>query len=174
MVLLLLFNALGFYGLFVGLRIKTTQDIVERLDLNQYSDSETITLKVPLSLPYTAGNDQYKRVNGEIEYNGEFFRLVKQKLSNDTVYIVCIKDVQSKKIKQALNDYVKTFSDKPVNTKSTSKIFQTIIKDYLPTALVIEKKDSGWNKELTSQVYHNSFFENSHSQRVSQPPELFL
>ena len=34
----------------------------------------------------------YERVNGEFEHNGEFFKLVKQKLENDTLNIVCIKD----------------------------------------------------------------------------------
>lgn len=171
---ILLFNVLGFYGLFLSLRMKSTQDLLQRLDHNQYSDAETITLKVPVSLPYTSGNDQYERVNGEIEINGEFFHLVKQKLAQDTVYIVCIKDVQGKKITQVLNDYVKTFSDKSTSTKNTDKIFQTIIKDYLPTVLNIEKKDMGWNSTVERYLCYTTFLGSTHAQQVSQPPETIL
>ena len=171
LVTLLLFNALGFYGVFLGLRLKSAQDLVQRLDLNDYKETETITLKVPVSLPYTSGKDQYERVNGEVELYGEFFHLVKQKLSQDTLYIVCIKDGQSKKIIKALNDYVKTFSDKSDSGKTTGKIFQTIIKDYLPVSLAIESHP-GWSKELIAQRYRTLLHRPPYVQQVVQPPEV--
>ncbi|HEX6890362.1 MAG TPA: hypothetical protein VF141_06710, partial [Chryseolinea sp.] len=120
LVLLLLFNALGFYGLFIGLRYKNEIDLVQRLDNDQYLEEQTVTLKVPMTLPYHL-DSEYERVDGEIEHDGEFYRLVKQKLQKDTLYIVCIKDQGSKRIKQALADYVKTFTDKPADAKHAGK-----------------------------------------------------
>jgi len=172
LVVLLLFNVLGFYGLLVSLRLKTTEDLVQRLDCDDYTESETITLKMPTSLPYTSDEEDYKRVDGEIEFNGEFFRLVKQKLSKDTVYIVCIRDTESGRIERSLNDYVKTFSDKSPDTKTTSKIFQTIIKDYLPTHLTLVQQDFGWNKKLTTSIHCYPSLSLRHTQRLVQPPEL--
>lgn len=170
LVALLLFNALGFYGVLVGLRLQSAQNLVNRLDQNNYSVNETITLKVPVSLPYTSGNAQYQRVDGEIEFNGEFFHLVKQKLEQDTLYIVCIRDCDSQAITQALNDYVKTFSDRADASKNTGKIFQTIIKDYLPVTLTFECS-SGWNTELTAHTRYTAFYPAQHAQRVVHPPE---
>jgi len=59
LVLLLLFNALGFFGLFVGLQYKTKLDLVQRLDNDDYRVEETVTLKVPLALPYHIDSDEF-------------------------------------------------------------------------------------------------------------------
>ncbi len=167
LVFLLLFNALGFYGLFIGLRYKTGQDLAQRLDNHQYSDDETITLKVPMALPYRP-DSEYERVDGEIEHQGEFYRLVKQKLEKDTLFIVCIKDHNSKRIKQALADYVRTFTDKPVDTKQTTKTFGGFIKDFLPSTIEITQVTSGWNHSVALTNFLNSFISRSIS--VFSPP----
>ena len=145
LVFLLLFNALGFYGLLHGLEYKNTLDLVKRLDNQEYSAEETITIKVPFTLPYQLDSDGYERVDGEIQHNGNFYRLVEQKLERDTLFIVCIKDHQSKRIHEALEDYVKTFTDKPSHAKNTGKLFVTFIKDFLPTSILMSSVSDGWN-----------------------------
>lgn len=167
LILLLLFNALGFYGLFVGLRYKTASDLVARLDKQQYLDEETVTLKIPMTIPYHL-DTEYERVDGEIEHNGEFYRLVKQKLQKDTLYIVCIKDFGSKRIKQALADYVKTFTDKPVDAKSPGKFLTSFIKDFLPTSIEIKPASAGWNYSVALSGISDSF--DSRSLAVFSPP----
>lgn len=158
LVVLILFNIMGFYGLLVGLSFKAKHDISRRLDNDQYREEETITLKVPLSIPYYPGSGEFVRVEGEIQHEGEFYRLVKQKLYNDTLYIVCIRDHKSKHIKQALADYVKTFTDQPVSkTKGKGQI--TFIKDYLPSLFSLSDGADGWNRTLnwgsTYPLYQN-------------------
>jgi hypothetical protein len=139
---------LGYYGVFIGLQYTTASSLTARLDADQYSDEETFTLKMPMAVPYHEDTDQYKRVDGEIEYNGEFYRLVKQKLSKDTLYIVCLKDTERKNIKLALKDYVKTFTDKPVDAKQNTKAFIGFIKDYLPTSIAVISLTDGWSNSL--------------------------
>lgn len=171
LVLLLLFNALGFFGLFVGLQYKTKLDLVQRLDNDDYLEEETVTLKVPLALPYHIDSDEYERVDGEIEHNGEFYQLVKQRLVKDTLYIVCIKDHDSKRIKQALADYVKTFTDKPVDAKHAGKIFAGFIKDFLPTHIEIASASSGWNAAVANTNLYDSF--SSRTIAVFSPPPQY-
>ncbi|HEY5918145.1 MAG TPA: hypothetical protein VIU13_12110 [Chryseolinea sp.] len=170
LIFLLLFNALGFFGLFVGLRYKTASDLVERLDNNQYMEDETVTIKVPMTIPYHL-DSEYERVDGEIEHNGEFYRLVKQKLQKDTLYIVCIKDQDSKRIKQALADYVKTFTDKPVDAKHAGKFLTSFIKDFLPTSIEITPASAGWNHEVSLAGIFDSFSSRSIAV-VSPPPQI--
>lgn len=124
-----------------------------------------------MALPYHIDSEEYERVDGEIEHNGEFYQLVKQKLEKDTLYIVCIKDHDSKRIKQALTDYVKTFTDKPVNTKHNGKIFTGFIKDFLPSSIEITPASSGWNYSVATTRFCDSF--NSRSIAVSSPPPQF-
>ncbi len=171
LVLLLLFNALGFFGLLQGLRYQSARDLVERLDHNKYSTDETVTIKIPFSIPYQLDSDGYQRVDGEIEYESEFYRLVKQKLEKDTLYIVAIKDHASNRINQALADYVKTFTDKPINTKNTSKISLTIIKDFLASSTSISHASDGWNYPVSHQSSSEHF--DSRTLAVFTPPPQF-
>lgn len=172
LVVLILFNALGYYGIFVGLRFKTTQDLIHRLDISAYTEAETFTLKLPLAVPYNDDSREYKRTDGEIEYQGEFYRMVKQKLSNDTLYIVCLKDHRSQHIKEALNDYVKTFTDKPVNaSQQNTKIQLGFIKDYLPVKIALTSGTTGW----VCNSMHNSriidLTSNPNLSLISPPPK---
>ena len=151
-----------------GLRYKTTQDLVQRLDNHQYSEEETIVLTVPLSIPYQLDSKDYERVDGEFEHEGEFYRLVKQKYQNDTLFMVCIKDHTSKRIEQALTDYVKTFTDKPIDAKQNGKTTVSFIKDYLPTKISIHSISTGWNYDLSVTAEKYDLL--NRPQSISSPP----
>ncbi len=155
----------------MGLRYKTSQDLVQRLDRLDYSDDETVTLKVPMAIPYHIDSEEYERVDGEIEHQGEFYRLVKQKLEKDTLYIVCIKDKEGKRLNKALADYVKTFTDKPTNASHhNTNVTSTFIKDYLPQSFSVENSSMGWTQEVgvsSSPVVLLSSF----SVSIVHPPE---
>jgi hypothetical protein len=110
-------------------------------------------------------------VDGEFQYEGEFYRLIKQRFYQDTLHIICIKDQQLKSIHEALTDYVKTFSDNPVDSKSGSKIKIDFIKDYLGSTTSILHESFGWNYALS---YNR---ETNHKQIIflsipSPPPEV--
>jgi hypothetical protein len=150
LVLLLLFNSLGFYGLLRGLQYKNTLDLVKRLDNQQYSKDETITLKIPFAIPYQLDSNGFERVDGEFQYQGEIYRLVEQKLERDTLFIVCIKDHASNRIQEALEDYVKTFTDKPSHAKNIAKTFASFIKDFLPAPPMTSSLSDGWSYSVVA------------------------
>lgn len=169
-VLIILLNTLGYYGVFLGLHYQNDVAMSRALDSDNYDQSKTITIKVPLSIPYMPDQTDFDRVSGEFEHNGELFRLVKQRYAKDTLTVVCVKDTQHKKIDLALSDYVKTFTDKPTDTKSTSKLTINFIKDYLPMAFSINSATEGW----VLQVTQNSRYQNlipSFSASIIHPPE---
>jgi hypothetical protein len=163
---LLLLNVMGYYGLILGVKYQHIQSITQRLDQDRYRSDETVTIKVPVAIPYLL-DTEYERVDGEIEYNGEFFRLVKQKFANDTLHIVCIKDNRSKHMKQALAEYVKTFSDQPVNSKSATTL-PSPIKDYIPNDFSLATAALGWSRSF--RFYTNDDFNYHHSLSVLSPP----
>jgi hypothetical protein len=174
MLLLFMLNVLGFYGIFLGLQFKYTQDANRNLDEERYSGGDEMTFKIPVAVPYYADNQDYERVTGEFEHDGDVYRLLKQKYSGDTLYIVCVKDVEAKKISQALTDYVKTFSDKPVNAKQQStKSIQSFCKDYITTGISVESQASGWKEPV---VYGHSMknYLSLASTRIKYPPKHFL
>lgn len=133
MILLLLFNIGGYYLVFFGLTYQTNKKLVQRFDQDDYSDDETITLKIPISLPYPIIEDGFQRVNGEFDYNGGHYKLVKQKLESDTLFIVCYQDKKTKRILDAFSDFAKFSNDLPFSSKNSILFSGKMIKDYEPT-----------------------------------------
>jgi len=156
MLFVFLLNVLGYYGIFVGLRLRNVQELVQKLDDNAYKASEAITFKMPITVPYNIDSRDFERVDGEFEHNGEVYRLVKQKLSQDTLYIVCVKDQESKKINQVLADYVKTFTDKPSSAKQGAKTTPSLIKDYISFAVAISNTSTGWESTTDYSLFPES------------------
>lgn len=168
LVVLLLLNVMGYYGFFLGLKYQHSQQITQRLDSENYNQSETVTFRIPLAVPYY-GDTGYQRVNGEVEHRGEFYRLVKQKLQKDTLYIVCIKDVRGKHIQKALKDYVKTFADQSAE-KSGAKSLPSFIKDYMPTSFTLFASAGGWSAVLHRAEVVDTLV-SPYSTSIKPPPE---
>jgi hypothetical protein len=170
LIVLVLLNIMGYYGVFVGLDYHHDRQMSERFDTDIYNASEAITFRIPITIPYATESTDFQRVDGEFEYMGDTYRMVKQRILNGTLYIVCVKDAEGQQIAQALRDYVKTFSDKPADAKSQSKTQITLIKDYIPSSYSIGNSSEGWmsvvcNQTLT-QIFINSFFAS-----IVHPPE---
>jgi hypothetical protein len=170
MLFLFLLNVLGYYGVFVGLRHINVRELVQKLDDNSYKESETTTFKIPLTVPYYTDSRDFERVDGEFEHNGEVYRLVKQKLSQDTLQIVCVKDNESKKINQVLADYVKTFTDKPGQSKQNTKSLQVLIKDFIPFSVAVTCNSFGW-AHTVDYVSMPQNFNPSFCASIIHPPE---
>jgi len=170
-MLLLIFglNIFGYYGVFMGARFQMVQQIRERFAINDYQHNAEVTIKVLLTMPYTTDTD-YERVDGEFNYQGNVYRLVKQKLMNDTLYVVCIKDAQANKIDKALEDYVKTFTDNPSNEKNHSKTTVSFTTDYNPTAITnIQSIQNAWEFSIQWTSFQSSLI-SSFQDKIIQPP----
>jgi len=154
LVVLLLLNVMGYYGLFLGLRYKNTLQVTKRIDADNYSASETVTIKIPLAIPYY-GDTDFARVEGEIEYEGQIYRLVKQKLERDTLHVICIQDAKAKHLEEALAEYVKTFADQSADCSNTRTI-QSFIKDYAPASFSLDAAADGWAELLHFKTVDSS------------------
>ena len=125
-----LINIIGSYGLIANLEHIHQKNISDRLDDNEFSGSGSITLRIPFSLPYWAYNQNYERVSGSIEFEGHFYQLVKQKLFNDTLFIVCVKDVKLTEIKQTFKELAASITDSPADGKTSTKAHIQQVKDF--------------------------------------------
>jgi hypothetical protein len=123
---------IGYYGIFSGFEVINNAEILNRLDGDKYAGSQAITLRIPISLPYSTNQNTYERVDGKFNHDGEIYRLVKQKLYNDTLFVICIKDEKGTKIENTLNDLGRAFSDNGSESKSPAKLVFTFIKDFEP------------------------------------------
>lgn len=168
--ILILIHVIGYYGLFWGLTYQHEQAMIEMLDAGEYTPSETILIKIPIAIPYMADASRFERVDGTFEREGEFYRLVKQRYSRDTLFMVCVKDQQRKSIQETLASFVKTFTGKPTNAHGGSKILPTLIKDYVAQTFTIHSVSPGWAHNVvkaTPVILPTS----DHYSSIIHPPE---
>jgi hypothetical protein len=144
-------NSMGFYGVLIGLKYQNDALMIQQLDYENLEGLETVTIKIPLTLPYANSKDEFERIDGKYEHHGEYFRLVKQKLFRDTLTIVCVKDQHEKIIEGAMKNYVKTFSQHHSTTQS-NKFNNSLIKDYLFQSFGLINSASGWENKISILV----------------------
>jgi hypothetical protein len=142
---LFLFNVGGYYFVYWALQSQAKTDLLHRLDADTYASTDVIVITVPMSLPYPLQQQGYERVDGEFEYQGEYYRLVKQRLENDTLYMVCIKDQHKKKLVKVLNEYSNHANNLPVGAERTLDMFGKLFKDYTAGAPIYVAAGNGWS-----------------------------
>jgi len=120
-----LFNLAGYSFFFQYLISRSNQQAVRQLDNNNYADENLVEVKIPINLPYSANWKNYERYDGEIEYKGTHYNYVKRKLSNDTLYVLCLPNQKKNELYSAKNNFIKQITDvtsgKKSNEPSTKK-----------------------------------------------------
>jgi hypothetical protein len=153
------------------LQYRNNVEMIEKLDHDDYQDRDLVTIKIPIAIPYATDSEDFVRVEGLFEHNGEFYRLVKQRLFQDTLHVVCVKDHELAYINQAWEQYVKTFTDNHSDS-APAKTFQTLIKDYLPRTFSLILDSPGWDREMLFTLYVNNFI-SDFSPTIIHPPERY-
>jgi hypothetical protein len=131
-----LVNLVGGYTMFIHMERDNSRKLSAQLDNDEYAGREAITIKIPYSLPYSNHPEHYERVDGSFEHDGQIYRLVKQKLFNDTLYVVCVKDAKGTEIRNDFKGYVSTFTNHASDSKSESKSLLQLTKDFEPPMIV--------------------------------------
>ena len=143
LLLVFLFNVVGYYGVYLGLRYHANQALKQKLDSESYQEEEMLTVKIPFALPYQMDWKGYQRIDGGFDHNGQFYKLVKHKVERDTLYIMYIRDHQETDLFKALVDIVQSNTDIPVS-KTALKFLENFAKDYIPTISLIQVASTGW------------------------------
>jgi hypothetical protein len=102
----MLFNWFG-YRLVIGYwQEKTKNDLEARLDVNDYDDSQLITVKIPVThLSYYNTSPEFERVNGSVEIGGVQYKYVKRRLYNDSLELRCLPDQGAMKLRATADDF---------------------------------------------------------------------
>lgn len=132
LLVVFLFNVGGYYIVFLGIHFQLDQKLRSRLDANLYDERETVQLEIPMTLPYPIHSNGFERVNGRFEHNGEFFRLIKHKLQNDTLYVVCIRDEETRTLVTTLKNFVHDTLGLATTNKKALTFLSKLIKDFFP------------------------------------------
>lgn len=145
---LILLNITGYYGLFIGWKYRHDTGMRARLDAERYRQQELRTLKIPIAMPYIFDSPEFARIDGMFEYQGTFYRLVKQKLAADTLIIVCIRDEETRKIHDVFGDVMQAFTGQTHSHSPGPKSLPSFIKEYIVTSTLLHEYTFGWVMSL--------------------------
>ncbi len=125
LLVVLLFNLFGYHLFFNYLQLKQQQALLDQLySVNNYSDYNLKSVKVPVTFPYYTNHKEFEPVSGEIEVSGTYYKMVKKRIYNDSLEIVYMMDVDKIKLENAKNDFVKYVNGEtlPLNSKSVKTV----------------------------------------------------
>ncbi len=142
LVIIFLFSVVGYYGIYMAMLRQANIAIAHQIDNDDYGVDQTFTIKIPLTLPYPIQQDEFQNLQGDFEHRGEFYKLVKQKYLNDTLYVVCLRNIDKKKAFKVFSDFVKLSTDQTSSSNNQStKTILNFIKDFNSLTSRIEYSD---------------------------------
>jgi hypothetical protein len=177
LLILFLFNFIGYRFLFYALQQKAENNIVTKIDAQHYNDADLITLTVPLSMPYLTDSKDFERKDGEITINGKIYHYVKEKITQGNLVLMCLPDEQKTHLQNAKEDFFKLANELQNNSSSkksadnNSQIIKLVISDYeqLQTISSIDF----YSTEASKSFYSYAIFATQKGEGImpEQPPE---
>jgi hypothetical protein len=89
------------------LQVNQSTSIEQKLERKQYADSELISIKTALNLPYYSSSPDFERAYGSLNVNGIDYEYVKKRVYRDTLELLCIPNHNKSKLQTAANELTK-------------------------------------------------------------------
>jgi hypothetical protein len=173
LLLILLFNMVGYRAWFYYAEQKADVAMESRLDKNQYDESDLISLTIPLNNPYQIEQTRFERINGEVNFQGKTYKLVKRKVTDGNLVLLCMPDTRKMVLKKAKTEFGNAASGLTSNSKNsprsgTQKNFSG--SDYLKefASLEIGKSEQ---KLFIYHPFHSIYFADPQIAAPGKPPQ---
>lgn len=121
LIILFLFNLFGYRIAFFYELQQSDKRLESSFDENQYKESELLTIRVPLSLPYLPDNTAFERTDGEVKIDGKIYKYVKRRISEGELVLLCLPDYDKMRLQSEANDTYKSENLEVPNTSSSKK-----------------------------------------------------
>jgi len=116
----MLFNLTGYRWLFTAIENKATAKLEQKISTGNYSEEQLVEIQIPLNMPYYSDKD-YENVYGEADWNGNHYRYVKRKVSSNTLYLLCLPNIEKNNIVKAKDEFTKSVNDVPANKQGSQQ-----------------------------------------------------
>lgn len=137
-IMLFLFNLAGYRLFFHYIQKKADVQYELSLERKVYDESQMLTLKVDLDMPYLAENTEFERVDGEITVDGQIFKYVKRKIHNGQLVLLCLPDKKKTQLRSAREEYF---------FLSNSLVSNSSAKESAPKAPLIKNIASDYDQQ---------------------------
>jgi hypothetical protein len=132
-LILFSFNWFGYRLVYEYLQQRSNDNLEALFDRNLYNESELVELKIAVNIPYQTSRPDFERCDGEINVNGTIYKYVKRKLSNDTLYLMCLKNTDKMQLEKAKDKIYKLANDLVQNDQNgTTGHYKSVTKNLQP------------------------------------------
>ncbi|HYE55365.1 MAG TPA: hypothetical protein VD996_10990 [Chitinophagaceae bacterium] len=172
LMLLLAFNWYGYRLLINYLQDEVNTELQASLDNNEYDESQLVTLRIPLNMPYVTDWNDFESYAGETIIEGIHYKYVKRKVERGELVLLCIPNHHKTTLEAARDSYFKLVNDLDNNgSKNTgkdkgTKAFST---DYFVNS--IWTPSAGIAAPLQKYEPYSALLVSSFILMPSQPPE---
>lgn len=175
-LVVLTFNWLGYRFVFDYLEQKQDRLLESKLDIDDYDESELISIKTHFPAPYfVPGNqNQFERWSGEVEINGVMFKYVKRRFFSDSVELLCIPNTGAELLKEARHDYFRIANDivpaeSGKNADNKAPVFKNHLSEFCEE--IPEYDFTLTNKQKHTGMFRSSYLPLTPMDVISPPPE---
>lgn len=137
------FNMGAYRFVFSQMEERSSVQLIQKLDRDEYDESQLVEMRVPLQLPYQTNSPEFERYNGEIEIEGVHYNYVKRKIWNDTLIVLCIPNHSRMQLNSAKDQFFSLVNDldqegSKETPMSKSGVVKSITSDYSCQELLAE------------------------------------
>lgn len=168
---ILLFNIYGYRFVIVSMEEKSVAAIETKVDKQDYTDDELISVKTVLHLPYYTSSNDYERAYGSINIDGKDYEYVKRRVHNDTLELLCLPNLDKTKLKAAGNDIAKASADgNTAPIKKSGTTLKISLPDFCQSINAFSASVESSNKQVYSS-YNSRFSSTNYSMQQERPPQ---
>ncbi|MEJ0032835.1 MAG: hypothetical protein WDO15_21815 [Bacteroidota bacterium] len=151
---LILFNTVGYMYVLNWSERDLERKAEELIDEHISEISGNLIFTIPVTTTVSPEESEYTRIDGEFNFEGTLYRMVKQKVQGNMRYVVCVKDNQTQIASEEINNVIAAVAGQPVKESGSSatKALGSLL-NYCDTAIIDQNStSSGWCREGVSII----------------------
>lgn len=100
---------------------QSNRQTANMIQKGSYNEDDLVHIKIPVLLPYSTNWSEYETYEGEVEFEGIYYKFVKRKVANDTLHLLCLPDFKLTRLQITKDRYAGQLNDShpSSNEKST-------------------------------------------------------
>lgn len=173
-LILMLLNTIGYYEVLRVIERRHVAKAISMIVKNETEISGNLLLKIPMCPGDRADDLEYQRAVGEVTVDSQVYHYIKQKVHDDTLYIMCLSDAKATQVRNTISDYSRSFTDKDQKSNSSNKsLINSLTKFYTILGLESTITKTGWISKLNLTAFNNLYAFSSYA-TIFRPPCYIL
>jgi hypothetical protein len=170
-----LFNLVGYRFVADFLSDKYENDLQAKLDADDYSESDLISIKVPLSVPYGPNSPVFEKVDGSIEIEGTSYQYVKRRFYKDSLEVLCIPNKAKTNVRNARDAFAQLSNDfiNSSSQKTSGHHHDTVkysVDDYTNDNAFDQHSALSAAFSMRTHVFNTDFLSQNFARSIERPP----